>query len=111
ALLCSGMVPPTFIDYALKKGADGVFITTCRTDDCFFRFGNTWLGKRISGDRKPVLRSRVDQRRVNLFGGAETDSAQFRQALDSFRQSLAKLDSETETIAAAGTQREVIHGQ
>ncbi|MCP4041579.1 MAG: hydrogenase iron-sulfur subunit, partial [Gammaproteobacteria bacterium] len=41
ALLCSGMVPPTFIDYALKKGADGVFITTCRTDDCFFRFGNT----------------------------------------------------------------------
>jgi coenzyme F420-reducing hydrogenase delta subunit len=90
-LLCSGMVPPSLIDYALKKGADGVLISGCRASDCFFRYGNRWMEKRVLGNRKPVLRSRVDQRRVKIQGAAETDGTRLRRELDEFRRSLAEL--------------------
>lgn len=93
-LFCSGMVPPTLIEYALKHRAQGVMIAGCRTSDCHFRFGNRWLAKRIQGMRKPVLRNRVDRRRLQIQGAAETDGAQIRRALDQFRQSLAALEAD-----------------
>ena len=58
SLLCSGMLPPTLVEYALKKGADGVMVTGCRHNDCYYRFGNRWLKMRFDGVRKPILRRR-----------------------------------------------------
>ncbi|HNF92707.1 MAG TPA: cytochrome b N-terminal domain-containing protein, partial [Accumulibacter sp.] len=33
-LLCTGMLPPAFVEYALRGGADGVFVSTCRHGGC-----------------------------------------------------------------------------
>ncbi len=102
-LFCSGMVPPTLIEYALKKGVEGVVVSGCRPADCYFRYGNKWMTKRIQGLRKPVLRPRVDQRRLMILGAAETDGAGLRRDLAAFRQSLVAL--KTEADGAPGPAR------
>ena len=92
SFFCVGMIPPTMIEYALKKGADGVFVTGCRTGDCYFRHGNKWLDERLTGDRQPILRKRADRARINVFRAAETDCKELRRELDRFQSSLAQLE-------------------
>lgn len=94
SLFCSGMVPPSLIEYGLKKGADGVLVSGCRAADCYFRFGNRWLGKRLAGMRKPVLRNRVDPRRWRMEGASESDGAWLKRELDAFRDSLRELKAQ-----------------
>ncbi len=94
SLFCAGMLPATLVEYALKQGATGVFITGCRTGDCFFRYGNVWLDRRFDGSRKPMLRARADRRRIRISRGAETDGAAIRRSLAEFQQALAVLEAE-----------------
>ncbi|HEY8710478.1 MAG TPA: cytochrome b N-terminal domain-containing protein, partial [Burkholderiaceae bacterium] len=42
SLICTGMLPPSFVEYALRGGATGVVVTGCRDGDCAFRFGQRW---------------------------------------------------------------------
>ncbi len=90
-LICSGMLPPTLVEYALKKGADGVMVTGCRHNDCFYRFGNRWLKMRFDGERKPILRGRADRSRIRVHGGSETDKNEIEKDLNAFRAELVKL--------------------
>ena len=90
-LICSGMLPPTLVEFALKQGADGVLVTGCRENDCFFRFGNRWLKARFGGQRKPSLRARAERERIRVHGAAEPDLRAVEADLDSFRQHLASL--------------------
>ncbi len=90
-LICSGMLPPTLVEYALKKGADGVMVTGCRHNDCFYRFGNRWLKMRFAGVRKPILRGRADRDRIRVHGGSETDKNEIEKDLNAFRAELVKL--------------------
>ena len=91
-LICSGMLPPTLVEYALKQGADGVMVTGCRHNDCYFRFGNRWTRMRFAGERKPILRGRADRERIRIHGGAEPDRHAIEQDLDEFRQRLRELN-------------------
>jgi len=91
-LLCSGMLPPTLVEYALKKGADGVMVTGCRHNDCYFRFGNRWTKMRFDGERKPGLRGRADRDRIRVHGGAETDKREIEEDLRNFRAQLVELN-------------------
>ncbi len=93
-VFCAGMLPATLVEYALKKGADGVFITGCRTGDCFFRYGNVWLDKRFEGNRKPRLRAGADRKRIRIYRGAETDGARIDAAFDDFRVYLGTLGTD-----------------
>ena len=81
------------IEYALKKGADGIFITGCRTGDCYFRYGNVWMDKRFEGNRRPRLRARADRRRITVSRGAETDGARINRALADFQKTIGKLNA------------------
>ena len=90
-LICSGMLPPTLVEYALKQGADGVMVTGCRHNDCYYRFGNRWTRMRFAGERKPSLRSRAERERIRIHGGAEPDRHAIEQDLDEFRQCLREL--------------------
>ena len=90
-LICSGMLPPTLVEYALKQGADGVMVMGCRENDCYFRFGNRWLRARFSGERKPSLRARADRERIRVHGAAEPDLRSVEADLNQFRQQLAAL--------------------
>jgi len=95
-LICSGMLPPTLVEYALKKGADGVMVTGCRQNDCFYRFGNRWTRMRFEGVRKPILRGRADRNRIRVHGGSETDKKEIEKDLNAFRAELVKLNQADE---------------
>jgi coenzyme F420-reducing hydrogenase delta subunit/quinol-cytochrome oxidoreductase complex cytochrome b subunit/ferredoxin len=96
SLICSGMLPPTLVEYALKKGADGVMVTGCRHNDCYYRFGNRWLKMRFDGVRKPILRGRADRDRIRIHGGSETDKNEIAKDLNAFRAELVKLNQADE---------------
>ena len=100
-LICSGMLPPTLVEYALNQGAAGVMVTGCRENDCYFRFGNSWTRLRFAGERKPSLRARAERERIRMHGAAEPDRRSVEADLDDFRQHLAGLDQ----AAADGSGR------
>ncbi len=91
---CIGMLPPSFIDFVLsRKLADGVFLTGCREGDCSFRLGIKWTEERISGDRDPRLRKRVNQDRIGKYWAGLTRRKKFFKELTAFRLRLKKLTS------------------
>jgi len=64
SLLCTGLLPPSFIEYALRGGADAVMVASCRAGGCEFRLGPRWADERLSGAREPHLRGAVPRERV-----------------------------------------------
>ena len=106
SLFCTGMIPPTLVEYAQRQGADGVFITGCRTGDCYYRLGNEWLDERFRGRRKPVLRQRAKRDRITVYRAAETDTAKLRRRFAEFQREIAALKQE-EAVSSANQDREV----
>jgi len=85
SLLCTGMLPPSFIEYAMRSGADGVVITGCRDGGCEFRLGMQWTQERLDHKREPHLRSLVPQDRLRLVLASRTEKKQLAAAVDEFR--------------------------
>ena len=56
---CAGMLPPSFVEEALRRGAAGVLVAGCREGGCEFRFGQDWTAQRLARGREPRLRSQV----------------------------------------------------
>ena len=98
-LICSGMLPPTLVEYSLKQGADGVMVTGCRQNDCYYRFGNKWTRMRFAGERKPSLRARAERERILIHGGAEPDAPAIKRDLDAFRAHLREINAAAESEA------------
>lgn len=65
-LPCLAMLPPSFIDDALRRGARRVVLASCPPGDCEFRFGANWARERFAGERAPRLRAGVDRRSTRL---------------------------------------------
>ena len=65
-LECAAMLPPSFLEYALRMGATGTVIAGCREADCEFRLGDQWVKERIDGAREPYLRTSVPRERIAL---------------------------------------------
>ncbi len=111
SVFCAGMLPATLVEYALKKGVDGVFVTGCRTGDCYFRYGNVWMDKRFEGSRKPRLRAGADRQRILVCRGAETDGRKIRQSLADFSKTIADLKNQRpESAVETENTRVVSHG-
>ena len=87
--LCAAMLPPSFVEYALRAGADGVLIAACREGDCEFRDRRRLVAERLAGSRAPALRPTVPRERVRIVHAGSTDLAALRAQLDSFRTDLA----------------------
>jgi len=90
ALPCIGALPPSFIDYAMRHGADGVFLTGCRSGDCLHRFGNTWTEGRLNESRDPHLRHWVPRQRLHYFWASSIDSKSLTKELAEFRHKLSE---------------------
>jgi quinol-cytochrome oxidoreductase complex cytochrome b subunit/coenzyme F420-reducing hydrogenase delta subunit/ferredoxin len=92
-MLCAAQLPPSFVEYALRAGADGVLVTGCRGGtqggDCVYRLGNRWTGLRLAGAREPHLRAAVPRDRVRIAWAGRGDEAQLAGELRAFRASLA----------------------
>jgi len=85
-LECTGMLPPSFIEYAIRGGAHGVLVAGCREGECEFRTGMTITQERIAGTREPHLRANVPRTVVRLArraageeGGLAADLAALRR--------------------------------
>lgn len=76
SLICTGMLPPSFIEYALRGGADGVLVTGCSEGGCAFRLGQRWTRERLLGLREPHLRESVaGENLVAVWADAGDDAA------------------------------------
>ena len=91
SLLCTGMLPPSFIEYALRGGADGVLVTGCREGSCAYRLGTRWTEERLAGRREPHLRRNVSQERLRLVWADPQDQPALSAALKDFRTHLQTL--------------------
>jgi len=89
SLLCAGQLPPSFVEYALRSGADGVLVSGCAGDGCHFRLGDAWTEQRLAGQREPHLRASVPRERVRTVWTAS--GARLAHELDQFRAALAAL--------------------
>ncbi len=86
SLACTGMLPPSFVEYALRGGADGVVIATCREGGCEFRLGERWTAQRLGGEREPHLRRAVPADRWTLIGSDAGEEQAVGAALDRLRR-------------------------
>lgn len=92
---CIGMLPPAFIDYALRNArADGVLIVGCRDCDCQYRLGIRWTELRLAREREPKLRQRVPLQRVEQCWAGPQDGVLVRTALASLQSRVACLPHE-----------------
>lgn len=92
ALPCAGMLPPSFVEYALRRGARGVVVASCPSDDCEFRFGAQWTAQRLQGEREPRLRAAVDRERVRRIAAAREDRAMLEAEFREFLHHLERID-------------------
>jgi len=90
AMPCIGMLPPSFIDYALSGNrVDGVFLTGCADCDCHHRLGIQWTEERLDGLRDPYLRKRVPRQRLHICWAGPTDDHILKPELDEFCERVA----------------------
>lgn len=87
-LPCSGMLPPSFIEFALKQGAAGVLVAGCRENDCYYRLGNTLIGQRLARKRDPHLPKRIQADQVRRVPASPREFDQLADSCRSFRASL-----------------------
>lgn len=88
SLICAGMLPPSFVEYALRSGADGVVIAGCRDGGCEFRLGMEWTRERLMRRREPELRALVPLERVKLVPVARSEAKELAVAVAAFRMRL-----------------------
>jgi quinol-cytochrome oxidoreductase complex cytochrome b subunit/coenzyme F420-reducing hydrogenase delta subunit len=109
-LPCIGALPPSFIDYAMRNGADGVFLTGCRGGDCLHRFGNTWTEGRLDESREPHLRHWVPRQRLNYFWASSGDLDSLRCELKHFRHALYEHKQDNPAAASLEKGIDIGHG-
>jgi len=91
-LPCVGMLPPSFVDFALsRRFADGVMLAGCAENDCFHRLGNEWTIRRMARERDPHLRQRVAGERVEMTWLPPAAHRRCAKALQTFRVRLRSL--------------------
>lgn len=101
ALPCAAMLPPAFVEYALRGGARGVAVVACPPDDCEYRFGAQWTARRLAGEREPRLRGAAPRERIRLVEAAREDLIPLQAKLARFRHDLDELDR-AQRAAAGG---------
>ncbi len=90
SLPCSGMLPPSMVDYLLtRKLVDGVIVTACRPGECFHRLGPEWVQQRMDGERVPKLRRAVPRDRMRVIWAASTETTSLVREIAEFREELA----------------------
>lgn len=92
SLVCTGMLPPSFVEYALRDGASGVMVTGCRDGGCEFRLGQKWTEARLLGIREPHLRASVPKDRLQMVWADAGDEASLKIALTALKKRIAAFE-------------------
>jgi coenzyme F420-reducing hydrogenase delta subunit/Pyruvate/2-oxoacid:ferredoxin oxidoreductase delta subunit len=102
SLICTGMLPPSFIEYALRGGAAGVLVTGCREGGCEFRLGAQWTQQRLLGEREPRLRASVPRERIEVLWADAGDEPALVGALNALRRRVASVSLPAQTSLQHG---------
>ena len=89
SLLCTGLLPPSFVEYALRNGAGGVIVAGCSQGGCAFRLGERWTAERLAGAREPQLRASVPRERLRMVYAGRGQEWQVAVAVEELRSELA----------------------
>jgi coenzyme F420-reducing hydrogenase delta subunit len=104
---CSGFVRPSWLEFALRSGADGVFVCGCPLGDCFNRLGNNLIRDRVVQMRRRLERQKLQPDRVTTIFYGLHDQAEFVRAVREFSERVATLPApapaRSRPPAAAGT--------
>ena len=109
-LMCSGLLPPSFVEYALRSGADGVLVTGCREGSCAYRFGAQLTEQRLTGRREPHLRPTVPVERLRLAWADRHEMSGLKETLEDFRNDLKNLGADEKRLRAYTPRRIVQNG-
>jgi quinol-cytochrome oxidoreductase complex cytochrome b subunit/coenzyme F420-reducing hydrogenase delta subunit len=90
-LICAGQLPPSFVEYALRDGASGVVVATCRDGGCDFRLGARWTAERLAGTREPHLRADVPTGQVLLVPADAGEVSVLADAVAAMRDRLKQI--------------------
>lgn len=88
---CSGFVRPSWLEEALTRGADGVFVTGCPYGDCLNREGNYLMRDRVDQQQRRLQRRRVDPARLAMLAHGLHDGAAFLAEVRAFVDRLRAL--------------------
>ena len=88
---CSGFVRPDWLEDALTRGADGVFVLGCPYGDCLNREGNYLMRDRVDQLRRRLQRRRVDPARMAMLAHGLHDRAAFLGEVRAFLERLRAL--------------------
>ncbi len=88
SLVCTGQLPPSFVEYALRDGADGVLVTGCQGAGCEYRLGQRWTAERLAGTREPHLRDSVPRERLLQAWADAGQETTLAEALQRLRQQI-----------------------
>jgi len=88
---CSGFVRPDWLEEALNRGADGVFVTGCPYGDCLNREGNFLMRDRIDQLQRRLQRRKVDTARIGMLAFGLHDGAAFLAEVKAFVDRIAVL--------------------
>ncbi len=86
SLVCTGQLPPSFVEYALRDGAAGVLVSGCRPGGCEFRLGTRWTEERLLGLREPHLRAEVPRERLEVAWADPGEDLTLQRALERLRE-------------------------
>lgn len=81
SLPCAATLPPSFAEFALRRGADRVVVAGCGTRACAYRLGGRWTVERLAGRREPRLRARLRGPQVQRVDALQGDEARLRALL------------------------------
>jgi ferredoxin/coenzyme F420-reducing hydrogenase delta subunit len=96
SLLCTGQLPPSFVEYALRDGAAGVLVAACREGGCEFRLGERWTAERLARQREPHLRTSVAPARLELVHAGPGDESLLVAGLERLRRRVQPLAPEAD---------------
>ncbi|HET8998085.1 MAG TPA: hydrogenase iron-sulfur subunit [bacterium] len=88
---CSGFIRPSWLEFALKNGADGAFVCGCPLGDCFNRLGNNLIADRVVQMRRRLERQKIQPDRVGTIFHGLHEQAEFVAAVREFSDRVAKL--------------------
>jgi F420-non-reducing hydrogenase iron-sulfur subunit len=88
---CSGFVRPGWLEDALARGADGVFVLGCPYGDCLNREGNYLMRDRVDQLQRRLQRRRVDPARMAMLAHGLHDRPAFLAEVRAFLDRLRAL--------------------
>lgn len=74
---CSGFIRPSWLEDALRAGADGVFVVGCPYGDCLNREGNYLMQERLEQLQRRLQRRKVEPERLAMLAHGLHDREAF----------------------------------